>query len=177
MYSEFHSKESSHDINCLLQTLGKFSYLVRGDLTESLLGRLNAGIEALRKLGGRLAYVETAEASLKIFPALHGRQCESCNLFTVTASLHRFRIYHSAAMPVPAAEIDALLFQLQRRLVETGEWERLKSLFSAKLNESGWADDLRHHSKGLTRNTYNVIFLANSRQSALETWVSYPSSP
>jgi len=50
-------------------------------------------------------------------------------------------------MPVKPAEVDALHAQIQRRLVESGEWDRIMSVFSSKLNESGWSDDLRHRSK------------------------------
>ncbi|EGN97482.1 hypothetical protein SERLA73DRAFT_124175 [Serpula lacrymans var. lacrymans S7.3] len=47
------------------------------------------------------------------------------------------------------AEIDSnvLYSQVQRRLVESGEWDRMLRLLNAKLNESGWTDDLRHRAK------------------------------
>lgn len=50
-------------------------------------------------------------------------------------------------MPVKPAEVASLHVQIQRRLVESGEWDRIMSIFASKVNECGWADDLRHRSK------------------------------
>ncbi|KII84716.1 hypothetical protein PLICRDRAFT_57244 [Plicaturopsis crispa FD-325 SS-3] len=47
--------------------------------------------------------------------------------------------------------IDGLYEQIQRRLVESGDWDRIQRLLAQKLNESGWTDDLRHQSKEKAR--------------------------
>ncbi|RDB22398.1 Transcription and mRNA export factor SUS1 [Hypsizygus marmoreus] len=52
--------------------------------------------------------------------------------------------------PSPA-DVDAFYTQLQRRLLESGEWYRIQSILSSKLNESGWSDDIRHRTKERAR--------------------------
>jgi len=60
---------------------------------------------------------------------------------------------------MPHAEnIDALYAQVRRRLVETGEWEQIRAAMSAKLNESGWTDDVHHKSKEMARNMEPLSF-------------------
>ncbi|KAF8063576.1 transcription factor e(y)2-domain-containing protein [Lyophyllum atratum] len=54
-------------------------------------------------------------------------------------------------MRTSAAEVDVLYSQLQRRLVDSGEWDRIVSALTSKLNESGWSDDLLHRSKERAR--------------------------
>ncbi|GLB42991.1 putative transcription factor e(y)2 [Lyophyllum shimeji] len=54
-------------------------------------------------------------------------------------------------MPVKPAEVDALHAQIHRRLVNSGEWDRILSNLASKLNESGWSDDLLHRSKERAR--------------------------
>ncbi|KAI0065185.1 hypothetical protein BV25DRAFT_1898289 [Artomyces pyxidatus] len=44
-------------------------------------------------------------------------------------------------------EIDVLFGQLQRRLVESGEWDRICLLLQYKLNDQGWLDTLRGQSR------------------------------
>ncbi|KAG7085734.1 hypothetical protein E1B28_003277 [Marasmius oreades] len=51
-------------------------------------------------------------------------------------------------MPV---DVEQLHLQIQQRLIETGEWERIKSNFKAKLDETGWTDDFRDKSKEKAR--------------------------
>ncbi|PPQ71172.1 hypothetical protein CVT26_011033 [Gymnopilus dilepis] len=60
---------------------------------------------------------------------------------------------------MPHAEsIDALFTQVRRRLVESGEWEQIRAALSAKLNESGWTDDIHHKSKEVARNMEPLSF-------------------
>ncbi|KIM43344.1 hypothetical protein M413DRAFT_444172 [Hebeloma cylindrosporum] len=53
---------------------------------------------------------------------------------------------------------DALYGQIRRRLIETGEWDQIRAVMSAKLNESGWSDDVHHRSKELARNMDPLSF-------------------
>jgi len=46
---------------------------------------------------------------------------------------------------------EAIYAQIQRRLVESGEWDRIEAMLKSKLNESGWLDDLHHRSKEMLR--------------------------
>ncbi|KAH7923592.1 hypothetical protein BV22DRAFT_1068506 [Leucogyrophana mollusca] len=54
-------------------------------------------------------------------------------------------------MPIPQPELDALYVQVHKRLVESGEWDRIHHLLASKLSESGWTDDLRHRTKERAR--------------------------
>ncbi|KAI0076626.1 hypothetical protein K474DRAFT_1662648 [Panus rudis PR-1116 ss-1] len=51
---------------------------------------------------------------------------------------------------------DQLYAQIQRRLVESGEWDRIMRVLALKLNEAGWIDDLHHHAKELAREMFPV---------------------
>ncbi|KAJ7034746.1 transcription factor e(y)2-domain-containing protein [Mycena alexandri] len=53
--------------------------------------------------------------------------------------------------PVAPAELDTLQAQLQQRLLESGEWDRIKFILASKLNDSGWTDDMRNRSKERAR--------------------------
>ncbi|KAA1471011.1 hypothetical protein DENSPDRAFT_798616 [Dentipellis sp. KUC8613] len=44
------------------------------------------------------------------------------------------------------SEIDALYSKIQRRMVESGEWERIRLLLSYRLNDAGWIDTARGQS-------------------------------
>ncbi|KAF7973817.1 hypothetical protein HWV62_14198 [Athelia sp. TMB] len=44
-------------------------------------------------------------------------------------------------------DTEGLYAQIQRRMVESGDWDRIQLMLSNKLNENGWTDDLRHKSK------------------------------
>ncbi|KAF8889001.1 hypothetical protein BD779DRAFT_411981 [Infundibulicybe gibba] len=66
-------------------------------------------------------------------------------------------------MPLSAtgtAEAQTLFPQLHQRLVESGEWDRIKSVLDSKLNDSGWTDDLRHQSKEQARSMDPLSFHA-----------------
>ncbi|KAF9068518.1 hypothetical protein BDP27DRAFT_816575 [Rhodocollybia butyracea] len=47
------------------------------------------------------------------------------------------------------ADVDAFYKKIRLRLVESGEWDRMKAVIGPKLNESGWVDDIKH--KGIER--------------------------
>ncbi len=70
-------------------------------------------------------------------------------------------------MPQNDAGSAFLYAQIQRRMIESGEWDRydleqfddlrpvrlnifsrISALFSHQLNETGWTDDMHHRSKG-----------------------------
>ncbi|KAJ3713522.1 hypothetical protein EV361DRAFT_955302 [Lentinula raphanica] len=42
------------------------------------------------------------------------------------------------------ADVDAFYRKIKFRLVESGEWDRMKATIGPKLNESGWLDDIKH---------------------------------
>ncbi|TFK35876.1 transcription factor e(y)2-domain-containing protein [Crucibulum laeve] len=56
------------------------------------------------------------------------------------------------------ANVDALYAQIRKRMVEGGEWEQIQAALAAKLNESGWVDDLRDRSKERARNMDPLSF-------------------
>ncbi|KAF9474499.1 hypothetical protein BDN70DRAFT_884754 [Pholiota conissans] len=56
------------------------------------------------------------------------------------------------------SELNALYIQIRRRLIETGEWEQIRAIMAAKLNESGWCDDVHHKSKEMARNMDPLSF-------------------
>ncbi|KAJ7216962.1 hypothetical protein B0H12DRAFT_1153877 [Mycena haematopus] len=62
--------------------------------------------------------------------------------------------------PVASAELDALQAQLTQRLLESGEWDRMKFVLAARLNDSGWTDDLRNRSKERARTMEPLSFTA-----------------
>jgi len=62
--------------------------------------------------------------------------------------------------PVAPAELDALQAQLQQRLLESGEWDRIKFVLASKLNDSGWTDDMRNRSKERARTMEPLSFTA-----------------
>ncbi|KAF8725230.1 hypothetical protein AX14_008225 [Amanita brunnescens Koide BX004] len=56
------------------------------------------------------------------------------------------------------ADLDALYAQLRRRMVETGEWDRIMFVLSSKLSEDGWLDELKDYSKEKARRIENLAF-------------------
>nr|GAT52736.1 enhancer of yellow 2 transcriptional factor-like protein [Mycena chlorophos] len=55
-------------------------------------------------------------------------------------------------MPQPsAAEFEVLMAQVHQRLLESGEWDRIRLMLATKLNDSGWTDELHHRSKETAR--------------------------
>ncbi|KAG6816899.1 hypothetical protein H0H87_001852 [Tephrocybe sp. NHM501043] len=61
-------------------------------------------------------------------------------------------------MPATSLEVDTFYSQLQQRLVDSGEWERIRFVLASKLNEAGWSDDLRHLSKERAREMEPLSF-------------------
>ncbi|KDR72784.1 hypothetical protein GALMADRAFT_101107 [Galerina marginata CBS 339.88] len=61
---------------------------------------------------------------------------------------------------MPHVDVNALYVQVRRRLVESGEWEQIRAVMNAKLNESGWCDEVHHKSKELARNMDPLSFKA-----------------
>ncbi|KAI6012245.1 hypothetical protein EDC04DRAFT_742024 [Pisolithus marmoratus] len=54
-------------------------------------------------------------------------------------------------MSKSTSDADALYQQIHRRMVESGEWDRVLRVLSAKLSEQGWSDDLYHRAKERAR--------------------------
>ncbi|KAF9006186.1 transcription factor e(y)2-domain-containing protein [Cyathus striatus] len=52
---------------------------------------------------------------------------------------------------MPAADVEVLYTQLRRRMMESGEWDHIQSILTAKLNESGWLDEVKDGSKEKAR--------------------------
>ncbi|KAI0693563.1 transcription factor e(y)2-domain-containing protein [Cytidiella melzeri] len=42
-------------------------------------------------------------------------------------------------------------YEVQRRMIESGEWDRLSATLSQRLAESGWVDDVHHRTKETAR--------------------------
>jgi len=51
-------------------------------------------------------------------------------------------------MPV---DFNSLYGQIRKRLIESGEWDYIRSIMQAKLNEAGWVDETHHKSKESAR--------------------------
>jgi len=49
------------------------------------------------------------------------------------------------------ASEQGLYKEVHRRLVQTGEWERIVLLLATKLNEDGWVDEMRIRGKDIAR--------------------------
>ncbi|KAK2459827.1 hypothetical protein APHAL10511_008148 [Amanita phalloides] len=56
------------------------------------------------------------------------------------------------------ADTDALYAELRRRMIETGEWDRIASTLSSKLNEQGWLDNLMDYAKERARGMPDLTF-------------------
>jgi len=54
-------------------------------------------------------------------------------------------------MSKSSSETDELYTQIHRRMVESGEWDQFLRLFSSKLSEHGWSDELCHCAKERAR--------------------------
>ncbi|KAI6127081.1 hypothetical protein F5141DRAFT_1085390 [Pisolithus sp. B1] len=54
-------------------------------------------------------------------------------------------------MSKPTTDADALYKEVHRRMVESGEWDRILRVLSAKLSEQGWSDELYHRAKERAR--------------------------
>ncbi|THH04085.1 hypothetical protein EW145_g5784 [Phellinidium pouzarii] len=46
---------------------------------------------------------------------------------------------------------DSTYGQIHRRMVDSGEWDTVFSALVARLNESGWIDELKHSAKAQAR--------------------------
>ncbi|KAI0787100.1 transcription factor e(y)2-domain-containing protein [Irpex lacteus] len=55
-------------------------------------------------------------------------------------------------MPSRSDPVNSALYaQIHRRMVESGEWDRLSATLSQRLAETGWADEVHHHSKEIAK--------------------------
>lgn len=54
-------------------------------------------------------------------------------------------------MTKSTSDADALYTQVHRRMVESGDWDRILRVLSAKLSEQGWSDELYHRAKERAR--------------------------
>ncbi|RSH90187.1 SAGA histone acetylase and TREX-2 complexes component [Saitozyma podzolica] len=50
----------------------------------------------------------------------------------------------------------AVLDEIRKRLIETGDWDRLSTLLRSRLEESGWDDDLKDYAKERARAQENL---------------------
>ncbi|KAJ7280370.1 transcription factor e(y)2-domain-containing protein [Mycena rebaudengoi] len=76
--------------------------------------------------------------------------------------------------PVAPAELDVLQAQLQQRLLESGEWDRIKFILASKLNESGWTDEMRNRSKERARTMEPLSFVTLLEEMAPHAQTSLP---
>ncbi|KAF9221033.1 hypothetical protein BS17DRAFT_785782 [Gyrodon lividus] len=54
-------------------------------------------------------------------------------------------------MSKSSSETEEFYAQIHRRMVESGEWDRILRLLSSKLSENGWSDELGHRAKECAR--------------------------
>ncbi|KAJ7730888.1 transcription factor e(y)2-domain-containing protein [Mycena maculata] len=76
--------------------------------------------------------------------------------------------------PVAPVDLDGLQAQLQQRMLESGEWDRIKFVLASKLNDSGWTDDLRNRSKERARTMEPLSFATLLRELAPHAQNSMP---
>jgi len=53
--------------------------------------------------------------------------------------------------PALNSQVDALYPQIRKRLIESGEWDRIISTLKERLSENGWLDKVRDQSKETAR--------------------------
>ncbi|PPQ90495.1 hypothetical protein CVT25_014778 [Psilocybe cyanescens] len=75
---------------------------------------------------------------------------------------------------MPPADISALYAQVRRRLIESGEWDQLRAVMHAKLNETGWCDDVHHRSKEAAKNIEPLSFRSLHAKVAPQAETSIP---
>ncbi|KAI9458991.1 transcription factor e(y)2-domain-containing protein [Boletus coccyginus] len=61
-------------------------------------------------------------------------------------------------MSKPTSETDEFYVQIHRRMVESGEWDRILRLLTSKLSENGWVDEIRHRAKERARSMDTLSF-------------------
>jgi len=59
---------------------------------------------------------------------------------------------------MPSLDVNILYVQVRRRMIESGEWDQIRAVLNAKLNESGWSDEAHHRSKEIARNMEPLLF-------------------
>lgn len=92
--------------------------------------------------------------------------CVGCNFFSVA------REYACSWWTCMA---DGVNSQLLHRLVNSGEWDRIRAVLSSRLNESGWTDQLRHRAKGTSTSTTRWAVLIDP-QNTLDTCILFHST-
>ncbi|KAG9312651.1 transcription factor e(y)2-domain-containing protein [Chiua virens] len=50
-------------------------------------------------------------------------------------------------MSKPTSESDEFYSQIQRRMIESGDWDRILRQLSSKLSEHGWTDEVHLRAK------------------------------
>ncbi|THV03064.1 hypothetical protein K435DRAFT_775219 [Dendrothele bispora CBS 962.96] len=63
-------------------------------------------------------------------------------------------------MPASQADVENFRLQIQRRLIESGDWEKLMATFMTKLNESGWVDEMMQKGKNAAQDMEHPRFEA-----------------
>jgi len=61
-------------------------------------------------------------------------------------------------MSKSTAETDEFYAQIHRRMVESGEWDRILRLLTFKLSEHGWVDEMRHRAQERARSMDTLSF-------------------
>ncbi|KAH9475364.1 Transcription and mRNA export factor SUS1 [Psilocybe cubensis] len=61
---------------------------------------------------------------------------------------------------MPQGDVSSLYAQVRRRLIESGEWDQLRAVMHAKLNEAGWCDEIHHKSKEVSKTIEPLSFKA-----------------
>ncbi|KAH7886640.1 transcription factor e(y)2-domain-containing protein [Phlebopus sp. FC_14] len=77
-------------------------------------------------------------------------------------------------MSKAAPEIESLYSQVHRRMVESGEWDRILRLLAAKLSEHGWSDELCHRAKERARAMDPLSFRAVLEEISPHAQVTVP---
>ncbi|KAF6752614.1 transcription factor e(y)2-domain-containing protein [Ephemerocybe angulata] len=61
---------------------------------------------------------------------------------------------------MPQQDPQALYAQIRRRFIETGEWDQIRGVLQARLNESGWLDEIKNRGKERARDMDPLSFQA-----------------
>ncbi|TFK24446.1 hypothetical protein FA15DRAFT_669548 [Coprinopsis marcescibilis] len=59
---------------------------------------------------------------------------------------------------MPSQDLDVLHQDIRRRLIESGEWDHIRAVLYARLNESGWVDEIKDQTKEKARTMEPLSF-------------------
>ncbi|THH29347.1 hypothetical protein EUX98_g4833 [Antrodiella citrinella] len=110
----------------------------------------------------------TTLANRDVLRKYHGQWQEERWDFNLVVLVH---VAWPTSRAMPDAPRDVLYAQIQRRMMSSGDWDRISEALASKLNENGWVDSLHDSSKETARADESV-----SVRKLLENFRSQPAS-